>query len=77
MADQDGVCCSNQEESRRTQCLIVRKYSVTGQDWWSDPVLFWTRLAESDQFKDMDYMIPTFSKEMQGFIPRPGDSWAP
>ena len=47
-------------------------YSFTGLDWWTILTQSWDRLAAHDNFRDMDYLIPTISSDFTGLIPRPG-----
>ena len=52
--------------------LICPKYSFTGVEWWDGLVSTWRKLAKMEVFKDIDFIIPTISKDYQGLIPRPG-----
>ena len=49
-------------------------YSFTGLDWWTIFTQSWDRLAAHDNFRDMDYLIPTISSDFTGLIPRPGQA---
>ena len=54
--------------------LIAPKLSLSGVDWWTDWVETLKTLFALERFQDMDYLIPTLSKDFQGVIPRPGSS---
>ena len=54
--------------------LIAPKLSLSGVDWWSDWVKTLQLLYGTKRFSEMDYLIPTLSKDFQGVIPRPGTS---
>ena len=54
--------------------LIAPKLSLSGVDWWTDWVETIKNLFALERFQDMDYLIPTLSKDFQGVIPRPGSS---
>ena len=54
--------------------LIAPKLSLSGVDWWSDWVKTLQLLFGTERFSEMDYLIPTLSKDFQGVIPRPGSS---
>ena len=51
--------------------LICPKYSFSGKDWWSGLVALIRKLTQEERFKDMDVLIPTFSKGFNGVICRP------
>ena len=54
--------------------LIAPKLTMFGADWWTDWVETLKSLHSLERFQDMDYLIPTLSKDFQGVIPRPGSS---
>ena len=54
--------------------LIAPKLTLSGADWWTDWVETLKSLHSLERFQDMDYLIPTLSKDFQGVIPRPGSS---
>ena len=70
MADQDSFSFQDQEEPSAT----APKLSLSGVDWWTDWVETLKTLFALERFQDMDYLIPTLSKDFQGVIPRPGSS---
>ena len=51
--------------------LIAPKYSFTGIPWWTTWVATVRRLVSEEAFQDMDYLLPTVSKDFAGLIPRP------
>ena len=51
--------------------LICPKYSFSGKDWWSGLVSTIRKLSKEEQFKQMDFLIPTVSKDFNGVICRP------
>ena len=51
--------------------LIAPKYSLTGIPWWTTWVASVRRLVSEEAFQDMDYLLPTVSKDFAGLIPRP------
>ena len=51
--------------------LIAPKYSFTGIPWWTTWVATVRRLVSEKAFQDMDYLLPTVSKDFAGLIPRP------
>ena len=54
--------------------LIAPKLSLSGVDWWTEWSKTLTLLSSLERFQDMDYLIPTLSKDFQGVIPRPSTS---
>ena len=54
--------------------LIAPKLSLSGVDWWTEWSKTLTLLSSLERFPDMDYLIPTLSKDFQGVIPRPSTS---
>ena len=54
--------------------LIAPLHSFTGKSWWKPLTTTWTRLVGHDNFKDMDYLVPTVSSDYTGFIPRPSQA---
>ena len=54
--------------------LIAPKLSNSGVDWWTEWSKTLTLLSSLERFRDMDYLIPTLSKDFQGVIPRPSTS---
>ena len=54
--------------------LIAPKLTLSGADWWTDWIETLKSLYSLERFQDMDYLIPTLSKDFQGVIPRPGSS---
>ena len=54
--------------------LIAPKLTLSGADWWTDWIETLNSLYSLERFQDMDYLIPTLSKDFQGVIPRPGSS---
>eukprot|EP00434_Breviolum_minutum_P041685 symbB.v1.2.037085.t1/scaffold5381.1/size27835/3 len=52
----------------------VPKLSLSGVDWWTEWSKTLTLLSSLERFQDMDYLIPTLSKDFQGVIPRPSTS---
>ena len=54
--------------------LIAPKLSLSGVDWWTEWSKTLTLLSSLERFRDMDYLIPTLSKDFQGVIPRPSTS---
>ena len=53
--------------------LIAPKLSLS-VDWWTEWSKTLTLLSSLERFPDMDYLIPTLSKDFQGVIPRPSTS---
>eukprot|EP00435_Cladocopium_sp_Y103_P059424 s598_g21.t1 len=51
--------------------LICPKYSFSGKDWWPGWVATIRKLCKLPKFQDMDYLIPTVSKDFNGIIARP------
>eukprot|EP00435_Cladocopium_sp_Y103_P061100 s965_g22.t1 len=51
-------------------CLNVR-YSFSGKDWWPGWVATIRKLCKLPKFQDMDYLIPTVTKDFNGIIARP------
>ena len=51
--------------------LICPKFSFTGKDWWLGMVTVIRKMTKLDQFKDMDFLIPTVNKDFNGLIARP------
>ena len=51
--------------------LIAPKYSFTGMPWWTTWVASVRRLVSEEAFQDMDYLLPTVSKDFAGLILRP------
>ena len=51
--------------------LLAPTYSFTGRDWWTPLMRTWDKMKDLDKFKDLDYIIPTLSKDSTGIIPRP------
>ena len=54
--------------------LIAPKLSLSGVDWWTEWSKTLTLLSSLERFRDMDYLIPTLSKDFQGVMPRPSTS---
>ena len=54
--------------------LIAPKLSLSGVDWWTEWSKTLTLLSSLERFQNMDYLIPTLSKDFQGVIPRPSTS---
>ena len=54
--------------------LIAPKLTLSGVDWWTDWIETLNSLYSLERFQDMDYLVPTLSKDFQGVIPRPGSS---
>ena len=51
--------------------LICPKFSFTGKDWWLGMVTVIRKMTKLDQFKEMDFLIPTVNKDFNGLIARP------
>ena len=51
--------------------MIAPKYSFTGIPWWTTWVASVRRLVSEEAFQDIDYLLPTVSKDFAGVIPRP------
>ena len=51
--------------------LLAPTYSFTGRDWWTPLMRTWDKMKDLEKFKDLDYIIPTLSKDSTGIIPRP------
>ena len=51
--------------------LICPKFSFTGKDWWLGMVTVIRKMTKLDQFKGMDFLIPTVNKDFNGLIARP------
>ena len=51
--------------------LLAPTYSFTGRDWWTPLMKTWDKMKDLEKFKDLDYIIPTLSKDSTGIIPRP------
>ena len=49
-----------------------RLFSFSGARWWIPLERWWKRFRASEEFREMDYLIPTINKDRTGFIPRPG-----
>lgn len=58
----------------RIKTLIAPKLSLSGVDWWTEWSKTLTLLSSLERFRDMDYLIPTLSKNFQWVIPRPSTS---
>ena len=43
----------------------------TGRDWWTPLMRTWDKMKDLEKFKDLDFIIPTLSKDSTGIIPRP------
>ena len=54
--------------------LIAPKLSLSGVDWWTEWSKTLTLPSSLERFQNMDYLIPTLSKDFQGVIPRPSTS---
>ena len=52
--------------------LIAPLFSFSGARWWIPLEKWWKRFRASEEFREMDYLIPTINKDRTGFIPRPG-----
>ena len=52
--------------------LIAPLFSFSGARWWIPLERWWKRFRTSEEFREMDYLIPTINKDRTGFIPRPG-----
>ena len=52
--------------------LIAPLFSFSGARWWIPLERWWKRFRPSEEFCEMDYLIPTINKDRTGFIPRPG-----
>ena len=52
--------------------LIAPLFSFSGARWWIPLERWWKRFRASEEFREMDYLIPTINKDRTGFIPRPG-----
>ena len=51
--------------------LLAPTYSFTGRDWWTPLMRTWDKMKDLEKFKDLDFIIPTLSKDSTGIIPRP------
>jgi len=51
--------------------LIAPLHSFSGVAWWTTFNKFIRHMQRHDAFKDMDYLLPTITKDGLGFIPRP------
>lgn len=51
--------------------LICPKFSFSGKDWWHGLVATSRKLVKMPQFKDIDFLIPTVTKDFHGVIARP------
>ena len=51
--------------------LLAPTYSFTGKDWWTPLMQTWEKMKDLEQFKGVDYMIPTLSKDSTGIIAGP------
>ena len=51
--------------------LIAPLFSFSGARWWIPLERWWKRFRASEEFREMDYLIPTINKDRTGFIPRP------
>ena len=52
--------------------LIAPLFSFSGARWWIPLERWWKRFRASEEFREMNYLIPTINKDRTGFIPRPG-----
>ena len=51
--------------------LLAPTYSFTGRDWWTPLMRTWDKMKDLEKFKDLDFIIPSLSKDSTGIIPRP------
>ena len=49
--------------------LIAPLFSFSGARWWIPLERWWKRFRASEEFREMDYLIPTINKDRTGFIP--------
>jgi hypothetical protein len=57
--------------TQRPMPLIAPKHSFSGQAWWTTLTTTQTNFQKHESFQDMDYLLPTPTRDRQGFIPRP------
>ena len=63
---------SNTLELLAWQTKTTPLFSFSGARWWIPLERWWKRFRASEEFREMDYLIPTINKDRTGFIPRPG-----
>ncbi|CAE8591772.1 unnamed protein product [Polarella glacialis] len=56
---------------RKVVPLIAPLHSFTGIPWWETLVKFVRLFAGSNNFSNLDYLLPMVTKDRTGFIPRP------
>ena len=69
LANEDHVGSGHQTEpgpAHRPIVLLLGGQMVDPLGAW------WKRFRASEEFREMDYLIPTINKDRTGFIPRPG-----
>ena len=59
------------QTTKRPIPLIAPRMTFTGRPWWTIIVEVFKKLLKTEEFKDMDYCIPSLTKDYKGFIPRP------